>query len=209
MEKNKSWKLSIFIILFLIIILLIIMYFCNYGKIDVLVPTGNIDIFEIILDKECNDENCDDPVFKGDNDNGLQVYDETGYFTSQKELNIFSNPAFEMKSIIAPGSSNAYQFVIRNDNDFDIQYNIKMVETNPHNVNMKYRLKQEGKYIIGNADTWVSADELNLYSVKLASKDNIPYLLEWKWFESGRDTKIGKIDNANYKLSIHVVATQV
>ncbi len=209
MGKSRDLKLPILITLIMIIILLVIIHFSRYGKVEVIIPTGNVDIFEIVLANKCKDENCDDPVFRGDHEDGLLIYDKEGFFSNQKELNIFSNPAFEMKPIIAPGSSNAYQFVIKNDNDFDIQYNFKMVETNLYDVNMKFRLKQEGKYIIGDNDNWVTADKLNKEQIKLASNEDIPYLLEWKWFESDRDTKIGKINNANYKLSIQVVATEI
>jgi len=193
--------------------------FTDYGKIDVLIPTGNIDIYDITIEDNCDNKNnnCETSVMKENdqnnnktnNEGNLSVFDKNGNFTSQKELSIFSNPAFEMKSIIAPGSSNAYQFVIRNDNKFNIEYSIKMQETNKDGINMKYRLKQEGNYIIGNKDTWVTPNELIIEKIKLASKSNMPYILEWKWFESKHDTEIGKLDKANYKLSIQVMANSI
>lgn len=219
MQKNKSLNWSIYLILFMIIILLIILLFTNYGKIDVLMPTGNIDIFDIIIENNCECEECDVPVFKDDdisqgdsnidNDGELSVFDKVGDFKNQQYLNIFSNPAFEMKTIIAPGSSNAYQFVVRNGNNYNIQYNIKMKETNIYNINIKFRLKQNGKYIIGDDKTWVNADSLIIEKVKLATKSNMPYVLEWKWFDSDNDTEIGKIDDSDYKLAIQVEATMI
>ncbi len=211
MFKPKIFKSPVYLILFMIIVLLLILLFTNYGKADVLMPTGNIDIFDIIIENNRECDGCETPVFSEDekNGDGLSIFDEKGNFDNQKELNIFSNPAFEMKPIIAPGSSNAYQFVIRNNNSFNIQYSIKMNETSKYNINMKYRLKQDGNYIIGNDNTWVTANKLIVEKVNLASKSNMPYILEWKWFESNHDTEIGKLDTANYKLSIQVVANSI
>ncbi len=186
MSKKNFLKSPIYLILVMTIVLLLMLLFTNYGKVNVLEPTGNIDIFEITIENNYK--------YKKSN------------FKNIEELKIFSNPAYKMKTIITPGSSNAYQFVIKNSNNFNVQYSIEMKETNKYGVNIKYRLKQDGRYIIGNDKEWVTANELIVENVKIKRNSNIPYILEWKWFESNNDTEIGKIDGANYKLSIKMVA---
>ena len=38
---------------------------------------------------------------------------------------------------------------------------------------------------------------------------SMPYILEWKWFNSSNDTEIGQAGNATYSLSIHIYAEQI
>ncbi len=224
MYKKRKIKSRIYFVLTMILILLLILFFANYGKIVALMQMGNIDIFDIIIsdcekngtcddkvlgDTDINDSNSNTNSNTNSNSNKLSVYDERGDYRYQKKINIFSNPDFGMKQIIAPGSSNIYRFFIKNSNKFDIQYSIKMSEENEYNINIKYRLKQDEEYIIGNDDTWVTANELIVEKAELSSKSIVPYVLEWKWFDTDYDTEIGKKATSKYKLSINVVANAV
>ena len=214
-EKEKNF----FKILFLIFILLLMISILadRIGSLEhnnYLVPTGNVDIFDITCENNCcndDEKNTDVPVFN--EEDGLLVYDKyTIYNTSN--LRIFENPAYQYQSIIAPGTSNSYNFVIRNNNKFNVIVDINMSEINKYNIPLKFRLKENGSYIIGNSDSWVSIDELNLKKIKLNTKQYNTYTLDWKWEFSEsderdkEDTKIGFNATENYKLFINIKSSE-
>ncbi len=61
-----------------------------------------------------------------------------------------------------------------------------------HFVNMKYKLKMDNIYIKGNADNYVTLDELNLNDI-VVLKDSINiFTLEWYWEDDDElDTCVG------------------
>lgn len=196
MEKNndsgsKNNKLIYAILLAIIIILLItiILLLHNYKKFinNNNKLTGNIDVFEV----DCN---C--------NNSGLAVSDNDLTWRSLNKLNVFKNPVYQMDEVIAPGSSNSYHFVIKNNSDCSLVYSLSFLENNQFKVNMKYRLKKNDKYII---EDWVSEDELSSDETVLNSNEQDEYLLEWKWFDSDNDTEVGALTDASYSLSIEIV----
>lgn len=210
-EKEKK----IIILLLLIIIILIILFFLTkkIGVIDVAleIPTGNVDIFDItIVEKENKENYCKCEEIGRENCeciNNIEVYDKEVEYTNNTQLNIFSHQSYYIADkVIAPESQNTYQFIIRNNNDFPIEYSLKMEEINPFNINMRYRLKLNGDKIIGDENNWVTAEELLQNSIILADDSYNVYSLDWKWFESSNDTEIGKNIEANYKLNISFFA---
>lgn len=205
MNKRKIIITIISIIIFFIVLFLLIRQF---GLINVKIPTGNVDIFDInfIVNNNCehieSDENMKDNII---------IYDEQVKYTDNIKLNIFTHKSYYVKNdAIAPNTQNSYQFIIRNNNDFAIKYNLKMEEENAYNINMKYRLKLDGKYILGNDREWVTANELIQNGLVLADKSYNVYTLDWKWFESDNetDTKIGTNIDANYQLNISFLANR-
>ena len=198
------------------------------------VPTGNVDIFEFKCEeKKCTDvlpdkgdipkpdnngqnnsgNNNATPSKTDDNTTPEDDIDEDGFIVTdtvnwknQNELNIFSNPLFEMESKIAPESSNVYEFIVRNRTSLKINYNMTFIETNNKNINMKYRLKRGNDYIIGGKDNWVTVDELNSSNILLNSNSDHVYYLEWKWFSSNNDTSVGNDITSKYKLNISIEA---
>jgi len=200
-----------------------------------LLPTGNVDVFNIDINCDCihdknkledKDEtesiNTDKAVnnansktnntypvweeeekFESDT---VYVDDKNGNYIYQQSLNIFSNAAYELKNVIAPGTSNSYYFVVHNGSDFNTKYYIEMYEENDYKINLKYRLKENNNYLIGDKDTWVSADELVTSFSNLSMKKSDKYALDWKWdYESGndeKDTYIGENMKDMYKLHI-------
>ena len=137
------------------------------------------------------------------------VYDDEKLFSNNAKLNIFTNTSYYVvEDKIAPTSENTYQFVIRNNNEFNIQYDFEAVETNEKNINMKYRLKRNGKYVLGNDNEYISVNELKQYNINLASKSYDVYTLEWKWFESSNDTEIGMDVTSKYSLFLKLSAIQ-
>lgn len=219
---NKNIKKNIAIML-LIIIIIILLYLLirNFGHIEhrgPKVPTGNVDIFEI----DCTCDNCENTenVFKeDDNKNGANkneledtprdiiVYDNYKIWDNKK-LRIFSNPAYEYESIIAPGSENSYVFVIRNNNNFDVTVDINFEELNDKNINMQYKLRNNGNYLIGTVNNYEIIKDKKITNIKLSAKSSKSYILDWKWIDSDNDTEIGFDINSYYKLSITIGANQ-
>ena len=196
-------------------------------------PTGNVNIIEFICDKddvcveeEDNNNNQDyfstnnniKPNSSKNNSTSLPIGDkdddeveETEFLVKDKTINwettaqakIFTNSMYELDDKIAPESSNTYQFVIKNGTNYTMNYVIDFIETNPYNINMKYKLKKNDTYLI---DHYVSAGELSQTNLTLNSKKNDTYYLEWKWISSDNDTQIGETPNAEYELKIEVKA---
>ncbi len=227
-KKNKT-DLIVKIILIIIIIILLI-HNCsligrekrNNGKI----PTGNVDVIEIICDKEnvCrtdsdknNSDTRDDKGNKSENTipasaekptpeeeiNELIVYDKEITWHDETPAKIFTNSMYELTDVISPESSNTYQFVVKNGTEYNLKYKIDFIENNPYHINMKYKIKKNDTYII---DHYVTANELNVEDVFLNSKTNDTYYLEWKWFSSSNDTEIGLDPNSKYGLKIDIEA---
>lgn len=241
--SKKRVIFGLFLVIIIGLLLLIFLAIKEVGQIG-LIPTGNVDIFNI----ECNndeDNNCDctgtnknDDDYNKNNSNnknnnsdvnvssnpdyssnnttgsneeedyragGFTVFDDDANWDSTNELRIFSNPAYEFRNIIAPGSSNAYQFIVNNNQSYNIKYNINFLEENEHNINMLYRLKRNGEYILGNKTKWEKITESNFEEFKLMNKTRDLYTLEWKWVDNDNDTEVSYL-KANYVLKINIKA---
>ena len=79
-----------------------------------------------------------------------------------------------------------------------------MYEVSEYKVNLKYRLKRNGEYVIGNESNWVSASELTTAFTKLNKGGSDNYSLDWKWFDEDNtlDTIAGENMTSEYKLNI-------
>ena len=136
-----------------------------------------------------------------DEDEMLNVYDDEHTavtWNGSDDLKIFGT-----SGKIAPESDSTYQFVIKNTTSYNLKYSIDFIETNPYNINMKYKLKKNDTYLI---DHYVSADELSASEIFLNNNQSDTYYLEWKWISSENDTQIGKTIDANYGLKIEIKA---
>lgn len=227
----KDRKIILIIICLIIFVILLYFLIRHFGLINAKIPTGNVNIFDINFieqgkDNTTNESNSLEDLNNDDykqnysqNDgsqinetsDNLTVYDKNTVYTSSTPLEIFKNKSYYVKNdLIAPGSENSYQFVIRNNNDFAIEYSLRFEQDNPYNINMKYRLKQDGKYIVGDDKNWVTASELLQKEMVLANYSYNVYTLDWKWFESDNetDTKIGSNIEANYSLNINIFANR-
>ena len=123
-------------------------------------------------------------------------------------MRIFENAAFQYTSVIAPGVSNSYNFKVHNETKNAIRYSILFDEDSEYNINMVYRLKRGGEYIVGSDTEWVRADRLTS-ALKLLGNDAVDnYTLDWKWpYDGGTDaadTKAGEKMTSKYSLGIKV-----
>lgn len=211
MKYNKKIKaLNLFFCILLIFLIYLLIH--QFGLINDKknkVPTGNVDIIDIDGDNITNDinENPNNNIDKNKLDNNFIVKDNYTIW-SNKRLRIFSNQAYEYYSKIAPGVSNSYDFVIKNNNDFPVLVDISMKEVNPYFINMEYKLRSENSFLAGSSFKYVSVKELSQKNIYLKAHSSKLYSLDWKWIDSDNDTEIGEAVDANYKLLVYVGANQ-
>ena len=233
-KNERNFIMMILILIALIIIIFLLVRSLGFINHKPRIPTGNIDIFDIIFRQDCkcncyycnsgncnncsNANNCNNNCNNSNNSNrtppqveqeGVEVLDKETEYSHNTPLNIFTNTTYYVvNDKIAPLTENAYQFVIRNHNDFNIKYTLELNEENKYDINMKYRLKLNGVYVAGNNDKWLTYDELNQYNMGLSANTYDVYTLEWKWFESENDTEVGTNINSNYKLELKITASE-
>ncbi len=155
-------------------------------------------------DKPNPDEGSDDEEIT---DEDFIVYDDKVTWSDSTNIKIFENPVYNYAEKIAPESSNAYKFILKNSTEYNLKYKMSFDETNPYNMNLKYKLKKNDTYVISN---YVYYNELNLENQLLNSKSSDTFYLEWKWVSEDDtvDTAAGKAQ-ANYKLSINIEAESI
>ena len=134
----------------------------------------------------------------------VYVDDKNGNYLYHQKLNIFENPYFKYETKIAPGVSNSYAFEVHNDSDMNVKYYVEMYKECNYDLVLKYRLKRNGSYVLGDDSTWVKVEDLKTAFSNLNSGKTDKYVLDWKWeYEDGRDSKdtyIGENMNDAYKL---------
>ena len=195
--KSKK-KLTVFLVLIIIILIIIILLLLfktlEYKNKKPFVSTG--DVFEIDCD-------CDSDA--STSNSNLTVTDSDIIWQEENQLKIFKNPVYQMEEMIAPGSTNEYHFVVKNETDCRMEYSLDFIEENDFQINMKYRLKKGEDYL---QKSWVSIDELEDVVGQFDESEEDEYFLEWKWFESDNDTVIGSNIESSYHLSIDILGKQ-
>lgn len=142
-------------------------------------------------------------------DENFYVDDSDVKWSDETDLNIFTDSMYGKNGKVAPESSNTYKFVVNNNTRYNLKYKISFTEENQHNINIKYKLKKNGSYIV---DHYVSYNEINKSDLLLNSNSKDTYLLEWKWVSNDNDTDIGinaRENDVKYKLKIKVEAESV
>lgn len=120
-----------------------------------------------------------------------------------EELKIFKNPKLNNKNIIAPNSKGTYKFIVQNESPENIYYNLCFLDENRHKINMKFRLKLDNIYVIGDSENWIDISQMNMKNVLITSNSKTMYTLEWYWEEAENDSEIGKQDYSEYRLYIN------
>lgn len=246
MNNNfKDKLLTLIVIILIAIIIIILLTKCSKDTKKPVVPTGNMDIFNIDIkckNKKCpvdDNKNKDNPNSKTSDNNGNSVVDNnnnedgsinnrseedipvfddetdeniigeifiddnSGNYIYQQNLNIFTNPAYEYTNKIAPGVSNTYDFKTNNISNIDINYYIEMFEETEYEVNLKYRLRRNGEYVVGDDTTWVSGQNIKTSFKRLNKNESDIYSLDWKWFDNDeKDNVAGENMISDYKLII-------
>ena len=69
-----------------------------------------------------------------------------------------------------------------------------------------YRLRRNNDYVVGDDNTWVTANELKTAFSKIDSSSSDSYSLDWIWEfnddKDAEDTLAGSNMESNYKLDI-------
>lgn len=139
-------------------------------------------------------------------------YDETGKVT------VIGAKGNEDK-LIAPGTSNLYQFTLQNPSDIALDYTLTMeayVTGTDLLIPVNVRVwDYTNKYLLGSSDSMVDVLELNTVneSAELGAGRYAVYTLEWEWpFERGDDeydTMLGNLavdDDLVLHININTVA---
>ena len=241
MQKKEKY-MRIFIIILIIIILIIIFFsrfgkINNYAF-----PTGNVDVFDIDIDiaypQDSDISNKEKDINQGNNgvaysrnnseigriipkynpEEDREVFgrvfvdDKNGDYMYQENLRIFDNAAYQYTNKIAPGVSNTYHFVVHNSSDLNLKYYIDMYEDSEYKVNLRYRLKRNNEYIIGDDERWVTAADLKTGFKDIALSTSDSYSLDWKWVydeNDEEDTLAGKNMTSEYKLNARFYFEQI
>ncbi|MDR0979118.1 MAG: PT domain-containing protein, partial [Lachnospiraceae bacterium] len=124
-----------------------------------------------------------------------------------KELKIFQNSVFNSNKI-APRVSGKYNFSVENLTNINYIYDFDFIAENNYGINLMYKLKRNGYYIVGNSSTWRDVQDLNVNNLLINANTNDVYTLIWKWVDSENDTRIGMEPNAGYKLTISFIYSQ-
>ena len=134
-------------------------------------------------------------------------YDETGKIT-------VIGTEGNTDKLIAPGTSNVYQFTLANTGDASLDYTMTMeayITGTDLRIPVDARVwNHNNKYILGSENSKVDIMELNTVSdsAELGAGRYAVYNLEWEWpFERGDDvydTMLGDLAVDN-DLSLHVV----
>ena len=225
MEKKSKILLTVFIVVLFICILLI------EDVIEIDKKDVHVDVFEIddntIIDDEIKNDTTQELqsipegdtiisrktkiIYKSSNEQNIEDDEKLLIvdWLSEKKTDIFSNSYFE-NSKIAPGVSSEYYFVVKNEKKDDVKYDISFVEKNDSNIPIKYRLKKNNNYVVGNDTTWVDVNNLNIKDIFIDSNQNDSYTLEWQWdyiddVNDSSDTIIA-MGNSDYQLSINITA---
>ena len=199
------------------------------------VPTKNIDIFEIdckkdtcesnnnnhminpntssndtskpvsiVVDNKNNNDSLNSDNDENEKDKSLIIKDKNIIWSSTNKLKIFTSK-INNGDKIAPEDSNEYEFIIKNNTDYTINYSITFVEINNHNINIKYKLKKNNEYIVSDYSDY---SNLNIDSIIIKPNSSDTYYLDWKWIGSSNDNNKAGISDA-YNLSIKIEAESI
>lgn len=215
MDNRNEKKIIIYLIIISLGLIYYSLFFINdivdRGRIKdtatgtIMPPDNNVEGESI--DKENNGKIEGEYVI--DNSDRFKVVQGEKQWSELKELDMFKNSYFEDKSIIAPGVQGSYSFTVENESEGKFIYDMIFTEENPYEINMVFKLKLNGEYVLGNEQTWIKASELNRSNILLGAKINDIYTVEWKWQDNYNDTEIGKTEGAYYKMYIKVNAEQI
>lgn len=139
----------------------------------------------------------------------IKVFEDGKQWTQLANLNIFANPYFNDNNIIAPGIKHRYNFDIQNASNKKIIYFIKFKEENNKQINLKYRLKKNNEYVLGDNDKWIYINNQTTNNYILDGRSKEGYSLEWYWEDSDRDTAVGQDKNVSYKIDIEISSAVV
>ena len=134
----------------------------------------------------------------------IQVSSEAKEWHQNDNINLFKTRNRKGEKVIWPGQSGSYDFVVQNNNNDPITYELSLDEANRDNMNMKYRLKLNNVYVVGDEKTYESIDKVKLDNITILGKGKSLFTLEWTWEKADNDAKIVREGLATYRIYIDV-----
>ena len=134
----------------------------------------------------------------------IQVSSEAKEWHQNDNINLFKTRNRKGEKVVWPGHSGSYDFVVQNNNNDPITYELSLDEANRDNINMKYRLKLNNVYVVGDEKTYESIDKVKLDNITILGKGKSLFTLEWTWEKADNDAKIVREGLATYRIYIDV-----
>ena len=144
---------------------------------------------------------------------GFQVVDDGTVWSSETDIEIFrvsyQNGESQVtvnsqngEAVLAPGTSNSYQFVLENTGNVPLQYTMSMEAYFSHTdypIPISVRLTDlNGEYLLGSEENAAPVMELNGVSREGTVRVDhlVPYTLQWEWpfsEDDAYDTLLGNM----------------
>lgn len=154
-------------------------------------------------------------IFHGE----LDVTDSSGRWDSETRIDLFKSSYGGVESsrgdkVIAPGTSNYYDFTIENNGNIPLDYTISIgVEAFPYDSEPASKLPLEWRLVDKNGEDvsgWKTytgtTGVLQVRTLDIYKKDD--YTIEWRWqFERGDDEYDTYIGNLSAEIPVGVDAT--
>lgn len=134
----------------------------------------------------------------------INITSESKDWYANENINLFKRINQNAEKLIFPGDYGSYEFILNNTNNLPVYYNLKISEENKDRINIKYKLKLNNVYIIGDKDEYESIDKMDLKEIKIMENAKSLYTLEWKWEKSDNDLEIVRKGLATYRIYIDV-----
>ena len=219
-QNNQEQETTMFekkILVYLIIITIILIFiaiFFIHNIVDkatinssqtaaITYPDNNPDDMDYTNDGNGNNNGNETNPTIVEGDARLKIFEGTKEWSELRELNIFHrthDPVVDDK--IAPGVQDTYTYTVECYGDYSMLYNLVFQEENPLNINMKYKMKYNGKYVAGDENTWVDYDALTQTGLTIKPGTVDVFTLDWRWEDADNDTEIGQTDGAKYILNV-------
>lgn len=129
----------------------------------------------------------------------INVYQKDINVTKDTPIDIFNNEKYEGKKIIAPRSKGIAKFGVKNVSNRDVIYDINFSDISQYLVNMKYKLKIDNIYIVGDENHYVSIDQMQVKDITVIDGSNNVFTIEWYWEDDDpRDVIVGMAEGTQY-----------
>ena len=231
-------KVLLFVVFILIIIIILLLLRGCSKKEEKTANKGNINVFELKCETDCNCPKCKDDDNK-DKDNNKKSDSSSNNNSNSKDN---TQPA--SKETDDDSQEELTIEVFDKDKTWDKNAELKLFEDSAYVVKGKIAPESTGTYqfVIKNSTSfnvkyniefnetnsyninmkyklkknneyvvsdWVTYSTLKQEAIRLNSKSSDTYYLEWKWFESSNDSSIGSNPSSKYGLSIDISSVQV
>lgn len=153
-------------------------------------------------------------------------------WTQISRINLFGKRKGEEPVLLYPGVEGAYDFVLENSNDKEIEVEMSLSDTydtaaaearkKTEPLVLEFRMRKRGPsggvptasdWLAGGENKWLSMEAFSSTKFRIEPKDKLDVILEWRWpYERGNDaaeTKMGiqaSIERLEYYLRVQLRA---